>query len=217
MTHLGYDKPLYLMAFDHRGLVREGPLRRDSADLGWGARGHRRREEPHLRGVRAGSRGRRTRVTARECSSTRSTAPPLRAPRSTRGSHSRCPSNDQARTSSTSSTATTSARTSRRSTRRSPRSWCATTRKATRRLNERQTERLRRLERLAPRTRPPVPVRAAGAGHRRAARAVRRRRRAATTGTCVLGCSLEIVAAMQAAGVEPDVWKIEGLDAPRGL
>ena len=130
---LGYDKPLYLMAFDHRGSFEKGlfgstpPI---SAEVhagivdakqiiyeGFLARGRsgragRRRGRPRRRGVRSRccSRGNGGRVRVR-----------------------RCPSNDQAKRSSTSSTATTSARTSRRSTRRSPRSSFATTRRETRR------------------------------------------------------------------------------------
>ena len=79
-------------------------------------------------------------------------------------------------------------------------------------LNERQTERLRRLsdwlherdrrflfELLVPAT--PAQMTACGGDAGRYDREVRPR------------LLLEIVAAMQAAGVEPDVWKIEGLDS----
>ena len=78
-------------------------------------------------------------------------------------------------------------------------------------MNERQTERLKRLVRLAPRERPQVPLRAARAGRGGPARAGGRRhrplrRRAAPRADAAHDREL------QDAGVEADIWKIEGID-----
>ena len=108
-------------------------------------------------------------------------------------------------------TARTSASTSRRSTLRSSRCWCVTTPRAMLTSTARQTERLARLaswlherrrlflfELLVPAT--PGQLDAAGEDQRRYDREVRP------------GLVVRTIEALQAGAVEPDIWKIEGLD-----
>ncbi len=82
---LGYDKKLYILAFDHRGLVRE-----DVRDLGPRADGggdgaHRRREVAHLRGLPNAPSPTAHRETPPESWSTASTDRRSRGPRTSEG------------------------------------------------------------------------------------------------------------------------------------
>ena len=78
-------------------------------------------------------------------------------------------------------------------------------------MNERQLGRLKRLSDWLHDERPQVPVRAAGAGHRRAARVVdgNTDRYDAELRPELMRRAIE---AIQNAGIEVDVWKIEGVD-----
>ena len=80
-------------------------------------------------------------------------------------------------------------------------------------MNQRQAERLKRLVRLAPRERPQVPVRAAGARRGRTSSS----RSAATTDRYDAELRPELmrraIIELQDAGIEADIWKIEGIDA----
>ena len=210
MTHLGYDKPLYLMAFDHRGSFEKGlfgatpPI---SAGVHAGIVDAKNLiYEAFVRAVEDGDR-----VTARECSSTRSTAPPWPRPRSTRGFALAMPVERSGQDefdfeygddfgSHIEAFDPTFAKVL---VRYNPEGDAAT--------NARQTERLHRLsDWLHERDRrflfellvPPTDAQLvqSGGDHGRYDRDIRPR------------LLLEIVSAMQAAGVEPDVWKIEGLD-----
>ena len=82
-------------------------------------------------------------------------------------------------------------------------------------MNRRQTDRLKRLSDYlhAQRARP-VHVRAAGARNAGAARAVRRRQEGIRPGASARADGAGDHE-LQDAGIEPDVWKIEGIDRPR--
>ena len=176
MTPRGYDQPLYILPFDHRGSFETKMFGWNEPLDGRADRGDRRGQAGDLRRLQGGGRRPACRRRRPASSSTSSSArrscatPPRRA--------SRPPARRRraARTSSTSSTATTSPRTSRPSSptfckvlvRYNPEGDAA--------LNQRQAARLKRLsDYLQRRGQQPLHVRAAGAAGAGAARAVRRR------------------------------------------
>ena len=193
-------------------IVPEEVLRRRRGEPDGRRRRRSRREARDLRGAATGA-GRGRRATRRPgCSSTSSSAPRSRATRRPRGSSSRCRPRSPASTSSTSSTARTSARTSRPSTRTSRRCSSATTPRATSAMNARQAGRLKRLRRLAARARAAVPVRAARAADARTDRASPATTSNASTREERPKLMKVAIAELQERGVEPDIWKIEGID-----
>ena len=141
---VGFDKPLYILPFDHRGSFQtkmfgwKGPLTAEqTAEIAAA-------KQVIYDGFKAALAGGVPKEKAGILVDEQFGAAILATPPGT-ATPRRARPRRAARTSSTSSTAKISPSTSRRSTRPSARCWCATTRKATRSLNQPQAARLKRL------------------------------------------------------------------------
>ena len=213
---LGYDKPLYLLAFDHRGSFEQDLFGVVRAGAGRGARRHHQRSRRSF-STRTSRRLRRG-APADACGGPGGRGVRHRASRGGRRQQAYrwpCRSRSLARRSSSSSTATTSAA----------------------HIEAFDPDVRQGAGALQPgRRRGPEPAADRAAGHGSATGCATmtasscsscwcRRRRPSSTGsaatsastTASCGPSLVVatIAALQAGGVEPDIWKIEGLDRPR--
>ena len=98
------------------------------------------------------------------------------------------------------------------SSRRSPRCSSGTTRRATATLNARQAARLKRLVRLAARTTTGSSCSSCWSRPSRSSSRAWAATPEATTPSCGPRLMRRAIAQLQEAGIEPDIWKIEGID-----
>ena len=129
-TTPGYDRPLYILPFDHRGTFLAKMLGAKGPPTAEQAAAIAAMKQVIYDGFRAALAGGVPRDKAGILVDEQFGADVLRDA-TARATRRPSPSRRAARTSSTSSTATTSPPTSRRSAPPSPRSWCATTPRAT--------------------------------------------------------------------------------------
>ena len=210
---LGYDGKLYILAFDHRGSFQKKMFGIEGDPTPEETDDDLRRQEADLRGHGEGRRARPGRDSPPACWSTSSSAPTSRSSRQgARPVADDAGREERRRTSSSSSTATTSRRHIEKYDLLATKVLVRHNPDGDAEMNERQTERLKELadwlhandrkflfELLVP-------------GRGRPARVRRRRHRPLRRRAAPRADAPRRSSTIQDAGVEVDIWKIEGVD-----